>query len=429
MAETSAHAHSSPAGKISLEEERHATLALIQEATRSLPTWVEQSVKNEETYPHGLLQFLLKEDRSTEDPTPLDHATKILDHLAKRPTRDSLGGGFHQTSSRGIKRLSDNALLLKGYVRAYAYRGNIFYRKIAEELTAFVIREMRESRHLFWTAIGLPCDKPTCAWGMENGSFYFWTLEEIIRVFGPEKAPLFLKVYTMKPPSLLALEGSPFSGLSHLQHTLFVRRNRRVKPAPHREIQPGLNGLMIGALATSGSQLKRGSDIESARRAAEAILKHFPPETCLKQRFSNPSFSDTASLADYAYLAEGLLDLFEITKEPPLLASVESVVNHAVTCFWNTSQGSFGHPLPNKGIPLVQSSSDLPEPAGILTGVLFRLGNLTQTPRYTKLAWRSLTEFQDTRRGDRLATLPFSEVATWASAAIDALGSDRENTE
>ncbi len=421
MAETGTRPHSSPAGRISPAKERQAALALMQQAARALPEWVEQSSKNEETYPHGLLRFLLKEDHSTEDPTPLDHATKILDRLAKMPARDSLGGGFHQASGRGIKRLSDNALLLKGYTRAHAYRGNIFYRKIAEEMTAFVIRDLRESRNLFWTAIGLPCDTPTCAWGIENGSFYFWTQEEIARALGPGKAHLFLQVYTLKPSGLLALEGSPFSGLSHLQQTLFVRRNRRVKPAPHRDIQPGLNGLMIGALATSGSLLKRGSDIESARRATEAILRHFPQETCLKRRFPNPRFSDTAFLEDYAYLAEGLLDLFETTQEATLLASVKSVVNHSITCFWDESQGGFKHSLPGKGVPLARGSSDLPSPAGVMTDVLFRLGNLTQTPRYTELAWRSLTEFQDARRGNWLVALPLSEAATWVSAAIEAL--------
>lgn len=289
-----------------MEPRESVALSLIQE---TLP-------QNQPNYSYTTLQFLLQEQARTHDPDLLRSITILLDEIARGTTRDHLGGGFYQDSGNAAKLLSDNARLLRAYAMAYSATGNIFYRKVAEETASFVLREMRDVNGFFWTAIGVPC--PTCPAGIINGNFYLWSQEEIIKMFGEARAREFSKTYPLQPSGFLSLQGSPFAGLSYLKETLLIRRNRRVKPAPDKNIDVALNGLMIGALAKSGALLHRGADIQAARKTAEAILPSF------LDRLSK----NKVSLNDSASLAEGLLALFDATGDQRLLTPIKTITDY-----------------------------------------------------------------------------------------------------
>src|SRR5581483_9016305 len=108
-------------------------------------------------------------------------------------------------------------------------------------------------------------------------------------------------VYRVEAPGALNLEGSPFAGLGSSRETLLVRRLRRVKPAVDERVVCAGNGLVIGALATSGRILKRGSDVEAARRAASAALTRLGPPSALRHETLGADPRGAADLADYAY--------------------------------------------------------------------------------------------------------------------------------
>ena len=370
--------------------------------------------------PHGVLRFLLTDRVRAAAPGAVPLATATLEALARGGIHDQVGGGFHHAAAgagwrvpRFEKLLGDNALLLRAYALAYVANGNLLFRDVAKETSAWAIREMRDSTGAFWTGLGARGE------GGE-GEYYIWTEGEIVRTLGPARAEELLAVYRLEPPGVLNLVGSPFAGLGPSREVLLVRRARRVRPSIDEKVEAGSNGLMVGALATSGSLLKRGSDLESARRAATAVLDRLGPPATLKHYAVGAEAFGAAPLEGYAYLAEGLLDLHEATGEPRWRSAAGALVDAAVLRFWDERGGGFREPKVGEGTvgagPKTARDADLPSANGILASVLLRLGRLTGDGRYAHLGRRTVEAFraeaeQDSRGMETLAA---------AAVALDA---------
>jgi uncharacterized protein YyaL (SSP411 family) len=291
------------------------------------------------------------------------------------------------------KLLPENALLLRTYAQAFSLTRDLAYRDVVQETAAFLLREMRDPTGTFLGSIGL-----TTA-GDPEGRFYLWTAEEIVATLGRQRADEFLGVYRLEPPGVLQLAGSPFAGLGASRDVLRVRRARRIRPALDDKVLAGAgwNGLAIGALATSGARLRRGSDLEAARRAAQALLERLGPAARLRHYAVGKETHGSANLADYAYLAEGLLDLHEATGELRWRVQAAALADAAVTRFWDVDGGGFfatdaQHlPLPVR----LKTARDgpLPAPNGVMAAVLIRLGRLQGEERFTQLGRKTLAAF------------------------------------
>jgi uncharacterized protein YyaL (SSP411 family) len=250
---------------------------------------------------------------------------------------------------------------------------------------------MRDPTGTFLGSIGL-----TTA-GDPEGRFYLWTADEIVTTLGRERADEFLGVYRLEPPGVLQLAGSPFAGLGASRDVLRVRRARRVRPALDDKVLAGWNGLAIGALATSGARLRRGSDLEAARRAAQALLERLGPPARLRHHAVGSQTHGSASLADYAYLAEGLLDLHEATDEVRWRVEAAALADAAVRRFWDVDGGGF-FATDAQHVPLpvrLKTARDgaLPAPNGVMAAVLIRLGRLQGEDRFMQLGRKTLAAF------------------------------------
>ena len=289
--------------------------------------------------PLGLLRLLLDPSVQERSPEAMRSGASLLEALARTSVRDPLGGGFHRgfhdreaTCPRFEQLLCHNALLLRAYARTAGLLRNLFLRDVAREIVGWSLREMRDASGVFWSgrsAVGRG----------EEGAFYVWTREEIVRWLEPDRASEWLGVYRLQPPGLFVLQGSPFAGLGSSREVLLGRRARRVPPPVDDEVLTGWNGLMIGALAVSGQSLNRGSDLEAARRAATVLLDRAGPGKA-RRGFPGSGGRSPALLEDYAYLAEGLLDLAEATGEARWRTDATALVDAAVLRFWDTSWGT-----------------------------------------------------------------------------------------
>jgi uncharacterized protein YyaL (SSP411 family) len=305
------------------------------------------------TPPHAVLRLLLAEHARSGDAEALRLATRTLDAMAERGLRDQVGGGFfHETADdewrlpRFDQRLDDNALLLAAYARAFAATGKAAYREAAAGIAGFAVRELQDPDGGFRAGV------PDAGEGGEG-----------------------------------------------------IRPSRPRPPADERVVA-GANGLMIGGLATSGALLGRPEDVEAARRAATRVLERLGPAASLRRFARGGTAFGSAVLEDYAYLAEGLLDLHEASKDERWRAEAVAVTDAALARFFDTARGGFFATDAAHGPLLVRLRDGydgaLPSPNGVLASVLLRLGRLTGERRYAELGGRTLDAFRvDVERAPR----------------------------
>jgi hypothetical protein len=113
---------------------------------------------------------------------------------------------------------------------------------------------------------------------------------------------------------------------------LRVARDKRPKPLLDDKIQASINGLMIGAMARGARVLGEPRYLASARRAAEFVLAQLLKNGRLRHSWAARRASTSAFAEDYAFVAAGLLDLFEADQDARYLRQaivlMESLEQH-----------------------------------------------------------------------------------------------------
>ncbi|MBI5476163.1 MAG: thioredoxin domain-containing protein, partial [Ignavibacteriales bacterium] len=148
--------------------------------------------------PHNLM-FLLRYWKRAGDNKALEIVTKTLTEMRKGGIFDHLGFGFHRYSTdknwlvpHFEKMLYDQALLIIAYTEAYQATQNIDFKKTAEEIIHYVLRDMTSPEGGFYSAEDADSE------GVE-GKFYVWTQEEIFRILDKDDAELAVKIFNVKP--------------------------------------------------------------------------------------------------------------------------------------------------------------------------------------------------------------------------------------
>jgi uncharacterized protein YyaL (SSP411 family) len=174
-----------------------------------------------------------------------------------------------------------------------------------------------------------------------EGAFYVWSKDEIDRLLGAERAKLFDYQYgveaqgnapedsqgefknkniliqrhdvadTAKKIGLTKEKAEQL--LDEDRKLLFDARPKRPRPARDDKIVTAWNGLMISAFARAAQLLDDGVYLEAANRATDFVRqKLYRAETNTLARSYREGASDVSGFAsDYAFLIQGLLDLYE----------------------------------------------------------------------------------------------------------------------
>jgi uncharacterized protein YyaL (SSP411 family) len=193
----------------------------------------------------------------------------------------------------------------------------------------------------------------------------------------------------------------------------------------------GWNGLMIGALATSGALLQRPADLQAAAEAATRVTEGLGPAGTLRRSVRGTSAGGSALLEDYAYLADGLLDLHDATGAPRWLTEAVALAEAAIGRFADAAGGGFfatdaaHEPLPVRLKPAFDGP--LPSGNGVMARVLLRLARATGQARYRELARTTIEAFRgDLQRAPRgMETLVGAAAALLAAEASPLAGSAR----
>lgn len=309
-----------------------------------------------------VLSFLFREYVRTKDDSILAMCEKTLKNMASGGMYDQLGGGFHRysTDERWLiphfeKMLYDNALLAKTYTEAYQITKNDFYKKIATETLDYVLRDMTSPEGGFYSAEDADSERL-------EGKFYVWDRAEIKKILGDEEGDIFCKFFGVveggnfehgKSALWTRLSLDEFCKENKLEQEkvqkilktgkekLFNERKSRVRPHRDDKILTSWNGLMISAFAHGYQVYKDKRYLSAATKSADFILKKLTNNGKLLRTYRDGIAKQEGFLDDYAFLALGLIDLYEASFEIGYLEQAKDLSNKMVQFFYDKEQGSF----------------------------------------------------------------------------------------
>lgn len=281
----------------------------------------------------GLLQLQLRVGIHHGKQAEADLALFSLRQMARGGIYDQLGGGFHRYATDAgwltphfEKMLYDNAQLLKLYTMAYQITGDEEFKNVIQATGDYVRREMTAPEGGFYATQDADSEG-------EEGKYYLWDYDEIEGLLEPEFAKAVMDYYRVTPEGnfegrniLNRLEEASNAArdekdlatpefrkkLNQAKTILLATRESRVKPFRDEKVIAGWNGLMIGAYAYTYQVTANPLDYRSAKKAAEFILNSMRlADGNLARIYKDGQAKIAAFLDDYAFLAAGLLNLYE----------------------------------------------------------------------------------------------------------------------
>jgi hypothetical protein len=248
-----------------------------------------------------------------------------LDHICEGGIYDHLGGGFarYSVDERWLvphfeKMLYDNAQLLELLAIAYRRTGKDMYRRRADETVGWLEREMTTEEGAFCASLDADSEG-------EEGKFYVWSYDEVIRQLGIDDGEFFARHYDVTPAGnfegrniLNRLKPLPRSDadearLAALREKLLSARALRVRPGLDDKVLADWNGLMIAALANAGSMLDEPRWLELASRAFNFVAYSMARGDRIGHSWRQGKLKFPGLASDYAAMIRAALALYEAT--------------------------------------------------------------------------------------------------------------------
>jgi uncharacterized protein YyaL (SSP411 family) len=357
--------------------------------------------------PHHLL-FLLRYWKRTGNENALFMVERTLEAMRLGGIYDHAGGGFHRYSTderwavpHFEKMLYDQALLAMAYTEAFQATGAPLFGETAKAVLRYVLREMAAPDGGFCTALDADSEG-------EEGRFYLWTFEELRRLVPEKDFPFFRSVFAVEEGGNFADEASGIKGganilfarrerdgsvplrnlsgegnarLGILLETLRREREKRVWPHRDDKVLTDWNGLMIAAFAMGGRVFDEETFTRAAREGAAFLLRVLSPSPGkLLHRYREGDRAVDGLLDDYAFLAWGLLELYEAVYDPSFLGEALLLVESAAGLFSDRDRGDFyftsreGEALPAR--QKEHTDGAVPSGTAVMILNLVRLGRL-----------------------------------------------------
>jgi len=367
--------------------------------------------------PHNLF-FLLRYWKRKRDSGALRMTEKTLQFMRRGGIYDHIGFGFHRYSTdrrwfipHFEKMLYDQALLAMAYTEAYQATQKDEYKRTAQEIFAYVLREMRSPEGGFYSAEDAESEG-------EEGRFYLWTIGEIRKILGKD-ADLAAKVFNIEETGNFTDEASgritganiPYlrKSLADLAHDLRISehelrrdlesirermstaRDKRLQPRKDDKILTDWNGLMIAALAKGAQALDEATYSDSAGKAVKFILnKMRSTDGRLFHLYRDGQPAVPGNLDDYVFLIWGLIELYEAAFDVQYLQTALDLTENVMKHFWDDEGHGFYFTSGDSEIHLFRKKEiydgAIPSGNAIQMLNLLRLGRMTANPELEKKA-------------------------------------------
>jgi uncharacterized protein YyaL (SSP411 family) len=358
----------------------------------------------------SIYSFLLRYYRISANEEALRHVKLTLDKMAYGGIYDQLGGGFARYSTdkewfapHFEKMLYDNGQLLSLYTEAYQLTKDPKYKTIVYETIAWLEREMTSAEGGFYSALDADSE------GIE-GKFYIWEKEELDALLG-EDSELFCEYYHVKEQgnwehdsSILYKDLSDEAFVS--KHKLPLQefqqkvkswkdllckaRAQRVAPGLDDKILASWNGLMLKGLADAYRVFDEPKFLELALRNATFLKAKMKDGEKLYHNYKNGKATLDGFLEDYAFVADGMISLYEATFDEQWIDEAISLVNYVIEHFYDENEGLFFFTADNSEKLIARKKeifdNVIPASNSAMARNLYRLGMILYKDDWTGLA-------------------------------------------
>jgi uncharacterized protein YyaL (SSP411 family) len=346
------------------------------------------------------VRLLLRHHRRSREPGSLEMAAFTLERMAAGGIHDQVGGGFHRysTDERWLvphfeKMLYDNALLALAYAEAWQVTKRRDFARVTRTTLDYVLREMTSPEGGFYSATDADSEG-------EEGRFFVWTEEQLRQVLGPgEETERFVRFHRVtaqgnfEEANILEVpepDEDTWESLAGAREKLRVAREARVHPLRDDKVIASWNGLMISAMAFGGRALSEPRWVEAAARAAAFVLERMRPGGRLHRTSKDGRAAVPGFLDDHAFVAQGLLELYEATFDRRWLAAALELFEAGQRLFGDPEGGAWFHAATDHERLLARPkpTHDGAEPSGasVMLHVALRLHLFTGDDRYRQLA-------------------------------------------
>ena len=366
------------------------------------------------THIESLLDAWRRQARGQEpDLQALFMATLTLTRMAEAGLYDQLGGGFFRYSVDRYwaiphfeKMLYDNAALVSVYSDAHAATGEKLFGRVASETADWVIRDMQDPDGGYYSTLDADSEG-------EEGKFYLWTPAELEAALDEEEAAVSSEHF--------GLTGTPnFEGRAwHLQvknpldalsqpitaeqarlrldtarAKLLAVREQRIAPGRDEKILVAWNGLMVKGMANAARRLDRPDLASSAARAVDFIRGRLWHQGRLLASYKDGRARFPAYLDDYAFLADGLIELLQSRWRSNDLTFACELADILLGQFEDPNGGFFFTSHDHEALihrPKPFADEATPSGNGVAARTLLWLGHLTGEQHYGQATQRTLS--------------------------------------
>jgi uncharacterized protein YyaL (SSP411 family) len=174
--------------------------------------------------------------------------------------------------------------------------------------------------------------------------------------------------------------------LKQCRAQLFQVREQRVKPGRDEKILTSWNGLMLQSFAEAARYLGRTDYLRVAEHNAEFLLTKLRKDGRLLRTYKDGRARLNGYLEDYAFLADGLLALYEASLDVHWFEEARVLTDAAIALFADEQNGGF-FDTGNDHESLISRPKEIMDnaiPSGnsVITGVLLRLAAFTGETAY-----------------------------------------------
>jgi uncharacterized protein len=327
------------------------------------------------------ISYLLRYAERTGNVDAQKSALDTLRRLGDSGLHDQLGGGFHRYAVDDAfrvphfeKMLYDQALLAIAYTEGWQVSKDASFERIARSTLDWVLRDLRTPKT---TAFASALDSDT---GHEEGAYYLWSKAELGSLLGDDAEAAFRHFGVAQEKENILYIADP--SVKVAREKLLAARAKRPAPLRDDKVLTSWNGLMISALAKAAAAFDEPKYVDAATGAAKFITTQLWNGKKLHRRWTDGHAGIDALPEDYAFLIQGLLDLFETTHDLQWLELANTLQEQQDKLYWDAGANRYasGTSVPSslRGVA-IESELALPAANSVSAMNLLRLGELTDS--------------------------------------------------
>lgn len=380
------------------------------------------------------LNLMLRYYARTGTQDALDMSLFTLRKMADGGMHDHLGGGFHRYSTDARwhvphfeKMLYDQAQLVFSYLEAYQITRDERFADVARGILRYVQRDMMGSAGEFYSAEDADSPIPGNVEEHAEGAFYVWEQGEIEAALPKDQAEVFSYYYGVEKggnvrsdphnefpkKNVLIISHTLEETSKHFEtternvsrllesarRTLFELRGKRPRPHLDDKTLTAWNGLMISAFARAHQVLGDAGFLAAATKSAGFIRDHLMDRKrdVLLRRYRAGSAAIDGYVDDYAFLIQGLIDLYEASFDIEQLNWAIALQARQDALFGDNEHGGYFSTTGSDPSVLLRMKEDYdgaePSPNSVSALNLVRLAQMTDRAEYRERAVKAFSAF------------------------------------